>query len=224
MANRRKPKWGYDGRVEVVPFHFGEEHKKEIQNNLGTSFAGDRTQALISDLEKEIAEFVAHEKHETEQPRRAEVKAALEELENYASELAQRLEALDASTRHIIAIQIPLPIFLADESVDVEYHNHIEFLADALADFRRGIVRALDDKLSLLPSAKPGPLKRPARRTFAWNVVCILADHTKKQPTTTRDGLYESILRICLSAATGESVSDVHDLAMEAMKKRDKVE
>ena len=224
MANRPKPKWGFEREPKIVPFCFTKLHITELRDTLNSSLTRGDTEALIKELEQEIAQLIAYEKLENEEPRRREITAALDELDEYASGLAARLEALDVATRKVIAAYLPEPPFHDCEYTDKEYHNYVELLTDALENFRRGIMRARKDDPNLLSTAKGGRPKGSVRRTFAINVANILEDHIDQKSAATRDGLYESILCICLSAVTGETLSDVHELACEALKKRDQVE
>lgn len=224
MTNKRKPKQGYECEPKIVPFRFTEPHITHLRNTLGSSLTRDNTEALIKELEQEIVQFLANEIRENKKPRRREITAALDELNEYASGLAARLAALDVTTRRVIAARLPELPFYDYEYTDKEYHDYVELLIDALENFRLGIMRGRKDDLNLLSTVGGGRPKGLARRTFAIRIASILENHIGQKSAATHSGLYESILCICLGVATGKKLSDVHELACEALRMRDRGE
>jgi hypothetical protein len=221
MTEKPTPKWGYVDYLEITPFNFSSVEKSEILDTLGIRDRRNNTDApFLEELEKQIAEFRAYNTLETEQPRRSEILAALKALDTSADPLAAMLNSLDSQTRRNLIIHLPPLESQTGEHgwhTDNTYLDYVEFISHALGDLRQAIDLTRKDHL-LLPPSVGGRPKQWAHRTFALNVAIIFQNHTGISPTATKEGPYESILGICITAATGKSVEDVHELACEVLR------
>ncbi|WP_231363230.1 MULTISPECIES: hypothetical protein [unclassified Thioalkalivibrio] len=65
---------------------------------------------------------------------------------------------------------------------------------------------------------RKGDLPKDHRTFFARDIADAIQVHLGVRPTTTKGGLYETILSIALELATGQPVQDAHALARKGLK------
>lgn len=212
-----KPKWNYLPLPDIIPFHFAEADNTYLRQILAGGGLGNIAEALIPELEEQLSQFTAYAKIEKEYPKRSEILAALSEIETHASALATRLRALDSASRQTIAPLLPeLPF--GDNGYYESDGDYIQALTGRLESLHSAItlVKSKEFKFAL-PSAKGGGIRSAARRTLAENIAKLFFNHTGTLPPASRDSVYESALICCINAATGSDLTDIHDLACEAL-------
>jgi hypothetical protein len=133
------------------------------------------------------------------------IRANLKMLKLAADDLNNKINKIDGNSRALITKELPYPY------LDMRQHIHDLYLALCRAE------NTADEY------PKKGALPDNSRLQLAIDTVKTIYKHTKIAPTSSREGLYESVLTIILTMATGEEYSGLHALLYRAINsyKRD---
>lgn len=196
-------KWGATGAADHHPFEIGAGDRTQIARELRSNGIGSAVPAeFYGSLGESIASFKSGRelaKGSSPSSVRANLKAAI----TAALELNERLNKLDGNSRQLLG--------------EVE-GGEIATLQNV---YLRKTIQALSEA-SRLAGEYPatGRLPDHQRLWLAVDVANAISTHLGVTPTTTKGGVFESVLTIVLGIATGAEVSSVHDLARQALKAR----
>ena len=196
--------WGATGIADVRPVKIDTARREQINLELQSKgLLSEAPTAFFEALSQAIGHFNAgREMAEFSKP--ANVRKNLQTALNAALELYGRLDDLDGNSCQLLA--------------EVEYGG----IATLQGAHLLKIIHALREA-SLLANEYPtkGRLREGHRLGLAMDVADAIDTHIGVKPTTTKEGIYESILTIVLEITTDKEVKSVHDLARKALKEKE---
>jgi hypothetical protein len=195
--------WGPTGVSDFQPVVIDVNEKKNITyqlNCLEVEVGADNLDLFFDDISMAAGFFVSG-KNLSLASRPAIVRENLKLAKEAAFQLNDRLNCLDGNSRQLISESLGKSFV---ELQDVHLREIISALCDA------------SHEADEYPTK--GRLKEHHRLYFAIDVAHAIKEHLGQKPTSTKDGLFESILIILLTYLTNTEVTSVHDLVRRALK------
>ncbi|MES9933556.1 MAG: hypothetical protein ABW162_12155 [Candidatus Sedimenticola sp. PURPLELP] len=193
--------WGPTGVGDFDPYKIGDQSRKQIVLELKNHGIESVSSAFFDALDMAVAFFNSNQAM-AESSKPAKVRKNIQNALDAALVLNDRLNALDGNSRYLMNDVV-------DEGVHHLY-NSLEF-----------IIHSLSEASNLANQyQKNGRLPDYARLWLAVDVASAIKKYLGVPPTTTRGGVFESVVTIMLEIATGNVVSDVNDLIRRALKAR----
>ena len=230
MSTKRKPRWGYKAVLSVEPLHFTKEQKtaiggvvrygldEHIKNISADMFTEDWFARFIEVLEDEVAGYRAYLALEQEQPKVAEIRVALDEIDQCTVALLERLRVLDSHTRKTWAPYLEVlfdniagitrsPHFYLDN----DFRDNIDVLKRFLKNVRDSLWRVYE--ATKTEGARP---KKNERLNFIRALADRFEKHLKLPVTLEKEKAFDILVRVCLNAA-GDEVEDHNKWIRRAM-------
>lgn len=193
--------WGPTGVGTFKPVPLDEGRRRQIGQEI---FSVGGISAVPSEffgaLEDALGRYDAN-REIAESSKPSEVRKNLKAALSAALELNERLNQLDGNARQLVSNITP-------DGVAALQQQHLLPLIHVLSE--------AEHEAEQYP--KKGRLPEYDRLWLAVDVADAIRRHLGRQPTTTRTGLFPSILAIVLEVATGSAVSEVDALARKALK------
>ncbi len=187
------------GIVDFAPYKIDDQSREQIVLEVKNHGIESVTSAFFDALGVTVASFNSSQAI-AEASKPAKVRKNIRNAVDAALVLNDRLDDLDGNSRQLMTEVV-------DQGVH-HLHNNLDI-----------IIRFLIEASNLANQyQKKGRLPDHARLFFAINVASAIKKHLEVAPTTTRGGVFESVLTIMLEIATGNEVNDVNDLVRRALK------
>lgn len=192
--------WGATGVIDYIPVALDPDTKEQIKRQLGPNAPRKAQLDAFLEAVQDAIRFYHAQRELSDQTKPAVVRANLEAALNAALELEARLQALDGNSRMLIREEFK-------EGISVLEDRHLGTIMNALKEAAH-----VADQYP-----KRGRLPDHARLWLAVDVADALQTHLEIRATSTKEGVFESLLAIILGAATGQAAESVHDLARRAL-------
>jgi hypothetical protein len=195
--------WGPTGVSDFHPVVIDENEKKNIVyqlNCLGVEVGADNLEHFFNDISMASGFFLSG-KNLSSASKPSIVRENLKLVKEAAFLLNDRLNHLDGNSRQLISES------LGKSFVDLQQVYLCEIVS-ALCE--------ASDKAEEYPMK--GRLIEPHRLYFAIDVAEAIKKYLGQKPTSTKEGLFESMLTILLTYLTNSQVKSVHSLARAALK------
>lgn len=235
MTTRRPRDWALKSRLyqywtmrdaeRYAPFTFRDSDRQAILQQLRPKLTGDAADELIRALQGCVMLFKARREFEGKQAPDADVRKRLESVRKCADQLQRELGELDWATRRVLAPHYcggdspSLPLLSDDKPAEMtDLDDNVCDASEILAD----VSVAID---SYLGKTRARTGRRPAliaRQQFALEIADSLrtfAPHSIKIKAVARNP-FETVLAICLCAATGAAIGDLHRIASKAVARQ----
>ena len=191
-------KWAATGIVDYHPYQLDDEilgHLKEEINYRGLKNVQDD---FYSDISEAISFYLSSRKlHEQCKP--ALMRKNLKEALNLSVKLEAKIAEMDSNSTFLV-------------------YDAIEGGCETLNEYLYKIMSALSDaKLEADEYPSRGSLPDSSKVFLAKSVAVAIEKHLLQPATTTKEGLFESVLSIILSSIRGKGVSSVHDLCRKTL-------
>lgn len=195
--------WGPSGAMGLQPIEIGTAKRQQINTELRSKgFVSEAPSLFFLSISIAVGRFNAI-KEIIEGSKPADVRKNLKAAIEAANQLFKKLDDLDLNSCQLIA--------------EV---NHIG-ISKLQGGHTIEIIRTLE-KAYLLADEYPtkGRLQENHRLQLAIDVAHSIQKYLEVKPTSTKEGVYESILNIVLEIATNKTVKSVHDLARKALNEK----
>ena len=207
---------------KVGKFRLQPKHQAELLEILDRPHDNPATTAFITTIEHKIAKFLVVKELDAERKSAADSRKTLKRLATALRKLSTELEDMpdkhgDAYFRLNIAVQAtfcPVPPTRPEPppwDPDCE-HVGVWLGGESFISLLLRDLQVLDDasKLTLeIGKDDAGGQRAKAAQTFLAREIAQAFKHLGEAPTTTENGRFEQVLRLCLKAG-GEYVGDAH--------------
>lgn len=190
--------WAPTGVTSLVPESLDKETRKQIETDLKSR--NIKAAECFFDALSEAISFYKSNKELAEKSKSAAARENLEKAGKLALSLMEQLNKLDGNSCQLIGEVTSGGV--------LSLRNNVGTIVCALRDAHH----------SADGYPKSGALPDSARLLLAVDIADAILTNLKSRPTTTKEGLFESVLTIVLATATGRKPEAVHELARRALK------
>lgn len=193
-----KRRWGFTGAASGQPFEIAQDARTQVRLELHRFDITNVPDEFFEDLGAAVGLFRSI-RDMAESRRPAKVRDNLKAAIEAAHTLNEKLNGLDGNSRYLIRV--------GGCAVDLQ-DDHLWPIIQAL-----GQAAILADEYP-----QSGRLPEDERLYLAVDVKNAIATHLGVEATSTKEGVFESILTVVLQIATGQQVNSVHELSRRALK------
>ena len=192
-------KWGESGVGGDIDYQLDQRVKQHLEDTIRSKGIKKIPEEFFDDIAKAIKLYLSNRKvYDKSKP--SIIRENLQSALNKVLDLQKKLNCLDENSR-----------ILLSETIDgglTTVQNHLNTITTAISEARH---IAYD-------YPKKGPLPDNARLWLANNVAEAIETRLGVSATSTKNGLFESVLSVILESILGKSVSSTHDLCRRALK------
>jgi len=215
--------WTLRDAIHFKPFNFSAGDRKAILSEIRPTPTKDSEDSLIASLEGAIALFKAWSVFETNRAPQSEARKELKVFLGRTRRLQEAAASLDWSTRRTLA-----PPYRGKESpslplLKTRKPDEMSILDDDLCDAFAILANVADTISVYLEKTSPskgGRRALRARDVLAVEIADTLEEHVRGSVliTAVAGNPFENIFSLCLQAATGAAIGDLHRIVSRGVK------